>query len=81
MAYRFITNFNKDRLINTKIALTAVGIIDYKFCTTAKNAFGEIMPEYYALYFGETVSPREVELYYQAIAITEEKLAQKDNKE
>lgn len=80
-AYRFITNFDISRLKNIRIAVMAANISDYKFCKTAVDVHGNILPNCYALYFGERVSGRDVELFYQAICIVEEKLRERKEKQ
>lgn len=79
MAYRFITNFKREELLKTKIALTAAGITDYKFCKTAKDAFGNVLPDCYALYFEEGITPKAVKLFYYSLATAAQRLAEKEN--
>ena len=66
--YNFITNFDINRLSNIKIALLAADITGYKFCKTAMDANGNIMPDCYALYFEKSVTPKEIELFITPLA-------------
>lgn len=69
MKYRFITNFKPENIDEVRIALQAVEITGYKFCKTAKDAYGNILPDYYALYFDETVTEKEKALFYRAYSM------------
>ena len=67
MKYRFITNFKEERLKYMYIAIKANEIKDYCFCKIAKSNLGKVLPGYYALYFGENVTEKEIELFYRAL--------------
>lgn len=81
MKYRFITNFKEEELQDVYVAIKANDITDYTFCKTAKDKHGNILPGYYALYFGENTTEKEVEMFYRALLFIDlhvEKLVNSD---
>ncbi len=67
MKYRFITNFHETELRKIYIAIKANEITDYVFCRTAKNKQGEVLPGYFAVYFGVNVTAKEIVMFYRAL--------------
>ena len=72
--YRFITNFDntEESKLNLYIAIKAVGITDFQFCSIATNIFGDRLPNSASLYFKDTVTERERELFWQAFLFTKQ---------
>ena len=66
--YRFITNFKhtEEKLVLNYIALKAAHISDFIICETARDYFGNIVPNHLALYFASDVSEKSRELFWDA---------------
>jgi len=70
--YKLMTNFDNtdNTALRLYIAIKAVGITDFLFCKTARDVFGEILPNHASLWFKKTVSEKDRELFWQAFHFT-----------